>query len=124
MNCPECGSEEIRISRHAHAKDMLYRICGREAYRCRECRHRFYGKMSPALEAAAYDRSSKSHRWPFWLGSSRQRRRFRRAVGYFAIFALAFLIFWFFLRFITTERGPSDETPASFLISHASGRLA
>lgn len=121
MNCPECGSDEIRISRHAHAKDVLYRFCGREAYRCRECRYRFYGKMSPTLEATAYDQSSKLHRWPFWPRSSQERRRFRRAVGYFAIFALAFLIFWLFLRFITAERSPSDETPAGFLISHASG---
>jgi hypothetical protein len=117
LNCPECGSANTRLSRQAHAIDVFHRVFGREAYRCRECRCRFYGLKSAAPEMAASHRGSDSRRWSLWPGSSYQRKRLRRGLELLVIFAVAFIIFWFFLRYLTREPDTPAETPASFLLS-------
>jgi hypothetical protein len=117
MICPKCGSADIRVSRHPHVMDVFHRMCGQEAYRCRKCRHRFYGAKSAALEMAAAHQSGHSHRWSLWQASSQGRRRLLRQALFLSIFVVAFIIFWCFLRYITTERPPSEDTPpASFLV--------
>ena len=40
--CPKCGSTDIRGSHAHHALDYLLRTFGRQPYRCRSCRRRFY----------------------------------------------------------------------------------
>jgi hypothetical protein len=40
-------------------------------------------------------------------------------LGPLAIFALAFIIFWVFLRYLTTEQSPPDDKSASFLLSRS-----
>jgi putative flippase GtrA len=90
--------------------DAFHHVFGREAYRCRECRIRFYGAKSAALETSASDHSSKSRQWSFGQASPSEHRRLMRRLTLFAIFALAFIIFWFFLRFLTAEHGSSDQT--------------
>lgn len=124
MNCPNCGSADIRVSRHPHAMDAFYRLCDREAYRCRKCRYRFYGAKLAAEEITALHRSRHSYRWSFWR-SSRERKRLLRRALFFGIFVAAFIIFWYFLRYITTERIPSDDTPpAGSLVMRAAGLSA
>ena len=72
MDCPKCGSDDIRVSHHAHKKDVFHHLCGQEAYRCRKCRHRFYGPKS-ALETKISHRSHRSSRGPRWHGSVERR---------------------------------------------------
>ena len=128
MNCPKCNGTEIRVSRHAKAMDVFYRTRGQEAYRCRKCRHRFYDVRSAVAKNAASTpsgdktksrQSSRSGRSSFWRVSSRQRKRIWQRVTLLAIFAAAFLIFWFFLRYITTERIPSEGTPTGFMLGQS-----
>ena len=88
-------------------------MLGHEAFRCRKCRHRFYASdpESPGTEPQAKPRSSKrrKHRDP-WT----RRRIFRRLV-WIGIFAVAFLIFLFFLRFIVSEKTSSDSAAGSLI---------
>jgi DNA-directed RNA polymerase subunit RPC12/RpoP len=41
--CTHCGSKNIRRSRGGGLLENLLRLFGRRAYRCRDCRDRFYG---------------------------------------------------------------------------------
>ena len=109
MVCPSCGSTNIRTSRRAFMTDKLHRAIGREAVRCRACRHRFYvSKSGTAVELpkAQSSRKRKSHK----LSSSARRRRTRKIVTA-SIFALAFIIFLVFLRYITADRNISNQPP-------------
>ncbi len=115
MNCPECGSADVRISRHAHAMDVVQRLLGRRAFRCRECRLRFYALKSEASKLEASRRWSRFHRRPTWRENHEGQSHLRRTLGLLAIFVLAFIIFLIFLRYLATERNPSDEAPASLL---------
>ncbi len=114
MNCPECGSADIRVSRHWHAMDVVERLLGRRACRCRECHQRFYARKSRALQAAASDQKDRFQRRSSWHASSQQSRKQRR-LGLLAVLALAFIVFLIFLLYLTTEQNQSDETRASFL---------
>jgi hypothetical protein len=96
---------------------MLYRLRGQEAFRCRACRHRFYAAKSAVAHRMHGHRSPK----PGALHPAiPNRMRLLRRLVMLAIFVLAFLIFWVFLRYITTERNPSEETPAGSLRVHTS----
>jgi hypothetical protein len=114
MTCPKCSSQNIRISRHSHWNDVFYRIQGEQPYRCRSCRHRFYASLS-ALPAS---RQSGHHTIP--IMSAWRRKHILRRVIILAIFATCFYIFWLYLRYITTDRVPSNgsgATPASVMNS-------
>ena len=40
--CPVCRSSDIALSKHPKLRDLLMRLWGMRAYRCLECRKRFY----------------------------------------------------------------------------------
>ena len=111
MTCPECGSTEIRSSKSFHLRDVLQRVRGREGFRCRKCRHRFFAAYSGESGPAAAAPSKSSVRHP-QLMSMRARKRLVRRLVEFTIFAVAFLIFWYFLRYITTEKAPAPDAGA------------
>ena len=49
--------------------------------------------------------------------STRSKKRLIRRLVVISIFALAFIVFWFFLRYLTTEKSPSQDSGASS-VSH------
>jgi len=106
MNCPKCGSTDLRTSKHAHWGDLLQRARGRLAIRCRKCRLRFF--VDTAIDAAGKEHIVHSTHKPRQakLLSSRKKKRLAKQLVVISIFAAAFLLFWFFLRYITGEHLP------------------
>jgi len=102
MTCPKCGSDEIRHSHHHKWIDALVSPLGRRALRCRKCRHRFY-----VTEGEGGLRNlklpSRKH------GTHRGRKRLRRWMIEAVIFAIMLLLFWIFLRYVTSEPPAHQE---------------
>ena len=111
MTCPECGSSEIRASRSTRWKDVFQRVRGREPFRCRKCRLRFFSSQSSTPGSERVVQSSHSHR-SSRLMSTRTKKRLVRQLVVIAIFAVALVIFLFFLRYLTTEPSPSQNSGA------------
>ena len=111
MICPGCSSSEIRSSRTTRWKDIFQRVRGREALRCRDCRLRFFASESSVSAPKQAVESSRTRRLTPLL-SPRARKRLARRLIVLAIFAVALLIFLFFLRYLTTERSPSEDSRA------------
>ncbi len=44
--------------------------------------------------------------------STRSKKRLIRRLVVISIFALAFIVFWLFLRYLTTEKSPSQDSGA------------
>jgi hypothetical protein len=105
MTCPECGSSEVRSSKSTRWNDFLQRVRGREAFRCRKCRQRFFA--SPSSESVSNPVTHAHH--PTKLMSTRSKKRLVRQLIVAAIFAVAFALFLFFLRYLTTERMPTTD---------------
>ncbi len=108
MMCPSCGSLDIRVSRGTHWSDGFQHIRGRRAYRCRACRVRFYVPEDRAHMVDSQGQPNPSPRIPFRI-SVRSRKRLVRRLITIAIFTAMFVIFWFYLRYITTDRPPSGK---------------
>jgi len=100
MNCPQCGSTRVRASRERGWNDAFHWILGRRATRCRQCRRRFYTLLSdaPALRGQQKPR-----------GTPRSKNVRRRLIEV-AIFGLLLIIFLFFLRYLTRENSPAEES--------------
>lgn len=111
MICPQCGSSEIRSSKSTRVQDVIERVRGRDAFRCRQCRNRFFASDVGGAEAAKTTESKGSSR-PKKLISSRFKKTFTRRLTVISIFAVAAIVFWFFLRYLTTERSPSQDSGA------------
>ncbi len=112
MTCPECGSSEIRASRSIRWSDVFQRVRGREAFRCRKCRQRFFASVSPESGPGRAVQSKQTRR-PSKLMSIRSKNRLVRRLILILIFAVAFVIFLFFLRYLTTERIPAPDSGAT-----------
>jgi preprotein translocase subunit SecG len=113
MTCPECGNSEIRISQRAHWGDIFQRVRGRQAFRCRKCRRRFFAPLSPQSGLDQGFQSKHSTR-PKKLFSTRRKKNLVRALAVLSIFAMAFVIFLLFLRYLTTERAPDPDSGDSY----------
>lgn len=111
MNCPSCGSSDIRESRHPHMRDVLEKLAGRKPLRCRRCRQRFYAAVSARAKEELV-RAKHSHR-AHGLIHSRKRQRLLRRLVIVSIFAVAFVVFWIFLRYLTSEHAPAPESRAN-----------
>jgi len=92
MNCPSCGSSEVRSSKRFRWSDTILRAIGREPIRCRNCRERFYVSRSAALKSG-----NPFVKRPKQLMSARTRGRILRRIILVAVFTLAFMLFWFLL---------------------------
>jgi len=105
MNCPACSSDDVRTSQSSRWNDFFQRVRGREVFRCRSCRKRFYSST------------------PIGDGTNtanRRKKRLRRQLLVIAIFVVAFMIFWYFLRYITAEKdAPSESGAARFPVTHS-----
>lgn len=109
MNCKKCGSANLRFSQKKRWTDPFQRLIGREAIRCRKCRLRFYvfrnSTLAKELAARNGERAGSSP-----ISRGQRRRRIVKCLIVIAVFALAFGLFWLFLRYITTEHVPSEDS--------------
>ena len=109
ITCPSCGSSEVRASRNARMTDAFHRLRGREPFRCRSCRRRFFAALPPAEKQRLAAEPKRSHGSKLHL-STRRRKRLIRLLIMISIFAVAFILFLFFLRYLTTERQPEPDS--------------
>ena len=109
MACPKCGSSNTRASHSPHWSDSLQRALGRMPFRCRKCRIRFYSSFDTgrSKQKGFHSNAERSSRSRIGL---RTNKRLKRRIVAVAIFAVAFLLFWIFMRYITTERSPSQDS--------------
>lgn len=120
MNCPECGSDNIRTSRSTRWNDIFQRVRGRDVFRCRKCRLRFYASVSAGAGLKHSGKSDRAHS-PQKLISTRKKRRLVKRLIVVSIFVFAFIVFLAFLRYITAEKEtPSDPGAVSFLVLFSS----
>ena len=106
MICPHCGSSDTRASKSTRWRDAFPRTLGREPFRCRACRQRFYVSPFSEPDAKQVARSSRSKR-PTRRMRSRTLKRIKRMLVLFVTFGLAFGLFWIFLRYFTAVKAPS-----------------
>jgi len=111
MTCPQCGSSDIRASRSTRWNDVFQRMLGREAARCRRCRRRFFVANATESGLKRLVKSNRTDRHQK-LMSTRTRKRLIRQLIVISIFAVALIIFLFFLHYLTTERVPSQDSGA------------
>ena len=111
MTCPKCGSTEVRSSKRAELGDFFHRMRGHEAFRCRKCRERFFVSEA-ALSDGQRTVLSKSTNKPVKLMSVRKKQRIIRQLIVVSIFAVAFALFLFFLRYLTTPKMPPSDSGA------------
>ncbi len=72
---------------------------------------RFYASDSTKPGPEQVDKSKHPYR-PAKLMSTRSKKRLIRRLVVISIFALAFIVFWLFLRYLTTEKSPSQDSGA------------
>ena len=108
MTCPQCSSLDIRHSRDCCWLDVVQRLCGRKAFRCRSCRHRFFALRLTPLAANATDRPGGKFQPDQLSTHMKKRRRFRRVIA-FAVFAFMFSLFAFFLHYIAVDHVPKND---------------
>jgi hypothetical protein len=102
MNCPHCGSADLRHSEKIAWSDVPHRAMGRRPWRCRECRRRFYAAPNDETPAARPRKPSKQRS----INGSRRRRRRAIEAG---VLGLLLLIFLLFLRYLTREPAAEDS---------------
>jgi len=78
-------------------------------FRCRNCHKRFYSSGSAEPGARQADQSKQTHRHPKLMNARSKKRMVRRLIV-ISIFILAFLVFWLFLRYLTTDRSASQDS--------------
>jgi len=107
--CPSCGSTEVRISKRSHWSDVFHLAGGREAFRCRNCRRRFFVKQAEEKSISTSSRQGSNQRSRPRMSTTAKRRLQRKLLIIF-IFALALTIFGFFLRYILREPSPPSDS--------------
>lgn len=91
MQCPSCKSLNVRGSDRILLTDLIRRLRGQSAYRCRNCRHRFHGRRGPGEGVI---------NWQHFSISSRYRDQFRSAGRQLALFALGLALFFAMLKLV------------------------
>lgn len=97
------------MSQQPRWSDAFQRIRGQQPYRCRKCRLRFYAPDLSDLNVSPVAQPHSVHRSALHTRARNRRRTVRRLIT-IAIFTLMFAIFWFYLRYITADRTPADNS--------------
>lgn len=92
MKCPSCKSLNVRGSDRVLFTDLIRRLRGESAYRCRNCRHRFHGPRDPKDTGAI--------NWQHFSFSSRYRDQARSAGRQVALFAFGLALFFAMLKLV------------------------
>lgn len=89
--CPRCEGSEIREARAHAAKDLIHGL-GNIAYRCRNCRTRFYAK---GVRSKLSKDTTHKRPIPFWRRPKVQKTTLEVFIT--AIFLLLFMAFLYML---------------------------
>jgi hypothetical protein len=108
MKCPSCDGLDVRLSKRNPRFSFFYQARGYERYRCRACRHAFWGK--PPANA---DESNRRKRQRGWSGSIQSQGR--RRVIEIAVFITMLMVFVMAIRYFI-NRGDAPS-PSSFLFT-------
>jgi transcriptional regulator NrdR family protein len=108
MTCPQCTGSDVRPSSSSSWKDALQRLRGRQAFRCRTCRHRFFALPSTGLATNDPDRLQRKIKRDTLSKQWKKRRLFRRVIT-FAVIVTMFSLFGLFLRYIAQDHPPKDN---------------
>ncbi len=85
--------------------DVFCRFRGREPFRCRNCRRRFFASPSTVKSQKSAVKRVPSHRSKRHL-SRRTKKRVVRTLIMISVFVVAFILFLIFLRYLMIERQP------------------
>lgn len=111
MACPDCGSLRTRKARRLRRQDWTRKLAGGEAWRCRDCRRRFYlrpdgeviaglrksaDRPSPAARLRAFHRLRRWWR-NSWRWRSRRMRVWNRRIAVGLMLLTAVFLFLLFL---------------------------
>ena len=112
MTCPQCGNSDIRHSHSSHWSDGLYSALGREAYRCRKCRRRFFLPRVTEIAGHIKGQSNRGNKDAKHLNFRKRKRLVRRLIT-IAVFVVMFSLFGLFLRRLTEDhQAPSSSQDA------------
>ena len=103
MVCSKCGSAETREARRLEFSDLVERVAGRSAYRCRKCGIRFYGALDPRRTFVARMR----RKWRSRRERERAMKSIKSSGGQVLLYGFGFAIFLALLWRLLAER--SDE---------------
>jgi len=85
--------------------DVFSRFRGREPFRCRNCRRRFFAAPSTVERQKSAVKPARSHRSKRHL-SRRTKKRIVRTLIMISVFVVAFILFLIFLRYLMSEHQP------------------
>jgi transposase-like protein len=94
--CPTCQSANVRPSQRTSRFDFLDAWINRQKYRCRDCRHSFYVRLTPAERAQLHaSESNRKKRARGWRGSmqSRSHRRIIEAFLFLSMLIVFYVVF-------------------------------
>ncbi len=109
MTCPHCGNSDVRRSHSSQRGDVLHRAFGRDAYRCRKCRLRFFLPRYAQIATHAKKKSNRSGKAAKLL-DFRQRKRLTRRLIAIAVFVVMFAMFGLFLQHIMEDHPPANNS--------------
>ncbi len=112
MTCPQCTSSDIRRSHGSGWGGVLQNVRGRQAFRCRKCRHRFFAL--PSTQLAGNDSGQPGSKiQPDPIGKRRKMRRLFRRIISVAVLVVVFSLFGLFLRYISVDHvpKPAEDDP-------------
>jgi transcriptional regulator NrdR family protein len=109
MNCPLCSNSDIRRSHSRYRDDVFQGLLGREAYRCRKCRHRFFmhRSASAAVQVPKNTASKSGGSRPI---DTRKREYLVRKLIQVAVVIVMFSLFGLFLSRLAVDH-PSAPRP-------------
>ena len=85
--------------------DVFCRFPGRQPFRCRSCRRRFFASPSAVKSQKSAVARAQSHRSKRHL-SRRTKKRIVRTLIMISVFVVAFILFLIFLRYLMSELQP------------------
>ena len=88
IQCNSCGSSDVRPSHQSERNDADYALLGQSAYRCRDCRNRFY---APAANHWKGGKKSRLHHRSFRSKLKRCKRALINAAVFLVILGLFLL---------------------------------
>jgi len=112
MSCPRCANPDIRRSRSSHWSDAWHRAWGRDAYRCRKCRLRFFQTCLAQTADQIKGQTDRSRKAGKRLDFRRRKRLIRRLIA-ITVFIVMFSMFGLFLRHISQDNPPPSSTQDS-----------
>jgi hypothetical protein len=112
MTCPHCGNSDIRRSQSSHWSDGLHRALGRNAYRCRKCRQRFFLPSFKQIATHTRKQSERSRKAARRLDFRKRKRLIRRLIT-IAVFIVMFSLFGLFLQHLTVDHPPAQHADDS-----------